>query len=104
MQGKKSAQVIILGDGAVGKTAILKQYNDQKFEEEHIMTLGLDFITKKIQKDGVEYHIKIWDTAGQERFKTLTQSFYKKANGVIMAFDVTDSASFENISNWVDSI
>ena len=50
------------------------------------------------------YTIKIWDTAGQERFKTLTQSFYKKADGVVMAYDVTDRKSFENIRGWIDSI
>ena len=69
------------------------------------MTLGLDFITKKFTaKDGNEYQVKIWDTAGQERFKTLTFAFYKKADGVIMAFDTTDSKTFDNIQNWVDSI
>ena len=69
------------------------------------MTLGLDFVTRKFKaSDGNEYIIKIWDTAGQERFKTLTYSFYKKADGVIMAYDTTDPKSFENIKNWVDSI
>ena len=48
--------------------------------------------------------VKIWDTAGQERFKTLTYSFYKKADGIIIAFDVTDYKTFENITNWVESI
>ena len=69
------------------------------------MTLGLDFVTRKFTaSDGNEYQVKIWDTAGQERFKTLTYSFYKKADGVIMAFDTTDPKSFDNIKNWVDSI
>ena len=105
MQAKKAVQIIILGDGAVGKTAILSQYHEKKFDEEHVMTLGLDYITKKYQgKDGNEYNVKIWDTAGQERFKTLTFSFYKKADGVIMAFDSTDQKSYDNIQNWADSI
>ena len=69
------------------------------------MTLGLDFVTRKYTaSDANEYQVKIWDTAGQERFKTLTYSFYKKADGVIMAFDTTDQRSFDNIKNWVDSI
>ena len=50
---KKSAQIIILGDGAVGKTAILKRFHDDTFVEDHIMTLGLDFVNKKFtHKDG----------------------------------------------------
>jgi len=48
--------------------------------------------------------VKIWDTAGQERFKTITYSFYKRAQGVLIAFDVTNRESFENVKNWVDSI
>ena len=48
--------------------------------------------------------MKIWDTAGQERFKTLTYSFYKKADGVIISFDVTDLKTFESVRNWIDSI
>ena len=65
MQAKKTIQIIILGDGAVGKTAILSQYQEKRFDEEHKITLGLDFITKKyVGKDGNEYSVKIWDTAG----------------------------------------
>ena len=103
---KDLLQVIILGDGAVGKTSIINQYVDKAFEEEHITTLGLDFAQKKYTSkvDGKELTFKIWDTAGQERFKTLTQSFYKKADGVIISYDVTDEATFDNVRNWVESL
>ena len=79
---------------------------DKAFEEEHITTLGLDFAQKKYSSkvDGKELTFKIWDTAGQERFKTLTQSFYKKADGVIISYDVTDESTFENVRNWVESL
>merc|ERR1711966_447640 len=79
---KRQVQIIILGDGAVGKTSLIKRYADQEFDEEHITTLGLDFVTKKYKYPEFEQDttIKIWDTAGQERFKTLTYSFYKKAD------------------------
>ena len=68
--------------------------------------MGLDFTTKNyITKcDKNEIPVKIWDTAGQERFKTLTQSFYRKADGVIITFDVTEKASFQNVKTWVESI
>lgn len=68
--------------------------------------MGIDFANKKynMKSDGSEVTIKIWDTAGQERFKTITQSFYRKADGIIISFDVTDENSFKNIENWVESI
>ena len=50
------------------------------------------------------YNVKAWDTAGMERFKTLTYSFYKRAEGILVAFSVTDRKSFENIQNWINSI
>ncbi len=101
---KKQVQIIICGNHDVGKTSIIKRYADKEFDEEHITTLGLDFVTKKYTYEGIDATIKIWDTAGQERFKTLTYSFYKKANGIIIAFDVTDQKTFDNIKNWIDSI
>ena len=71
---------------------MINQYIDSKFVEDHLATLGLDFASKKYttKQDGKEVPIKIWDTAGQERFKTLTQGFYRKADGIIISFDVTD--------------
>lgn len=48
--------------------------------------------------------MKIWDTAGQERFRTITYSFYRRADGIIISYDVTDEKSFKSIENWVESI
>ena len=42
-----------------------------------------------------DIQVKIWDTAGQERFRTLTTGFYKKADGIIIVFDVTNKSSFD---------
>jgi Ras-related protein Rab-43 len=48
--------------------------------------------------------LQIWDTAGQERFRTITQSYYRSANGVIMAYDITKRTSFESIPRWLDDV
>ena len=103
---KRQIQLIILGDGAVGKTSLINQYTNKQFSEEHLTTLGLDFATRKYQtkSDGSEIPVKIWDTAGQERFRTITYSFYRRADGIIISYDVTDEKSFKSIENWVESI
>ena len=96
----RKLQIIMIGDGAVGKTSILKKYTPS-----HITTIGLDYITHKYETpSGETIPVKIWDTAGQERFKTITYSFYRQAQGVMIAFDVTNRESFENVKNWIDSI
>ena len=47
---------------------------------------------------------QIWDTAGQERFRAITSAYYKKALGIIMVFDLTDTKSFQNLHNWLKEL
>jgi len=48
--------------------------------------------------------MQIWDTAGQERFKTITETYYKGAAGVVLVYSVTDRKSFNNMENWIKQI
>ena len=45
--------------------------------------------------------MQLWDTAGQERYKTITQTYYKGAMGIVLVYDCTDETSFSNVRNWV---
>ena len=65
MESKKF-NIILLGDGAVGKTSLIKSYNDGGFCEDYMVTLGIDYIKKVYKpKDGsAECKVTIWDTAG----------------------------------------
>ena len=98
--------IIILGDGAVGKTSLLKMYDEKKFQPAHMATLGLDYISKTYEPKSASkpVAVKIWDTAGQERFRTLTHSFYKQGHGIIIAFAVNDTGTFQSVSTWLNSI
>lgn len=69
----KSVNIIIIGDGAVGKTSLLTRLDQRTFSKNHIRTNGLDSIRYDYTtKDGVKLQCKLWDTAGQERFKNMT--------------------------------
>ena len=46
--------------------------------------------------------LQVWDTAGQERFRTITQTYYKGAMGIILVYDCTEETTFNNISNWLN--
>ena len=46
----------------------------------------------------------MWDTAGQERFRTITQTYYKGAMGIVLVYDCCDENSFNNIRNWIKQI
>jgi len=57
-----------------------------------------------VSVDGKNVKLQIWDTAGQERFRTITSSYYRGAQGIIIVYDVTDQLSFVNIKNWIQEI
>jgi len=59
---------------------------------------------KSVKYAGQVIKLQIWDTAGQERFRTLTASYYRGAQGIIIVYDVTDRDSFENVRNWIQEI
>ena len=79
---KKEANILLIGDGAVGKTSITNVYSGKGFQDIHMATLGMDFISQDVNpksNPSEKYNLKIWDTAGQERFKSLTMTFYKQS-------------------------
>ena len=98
-------KVIILGNSSVGKSSLMIKYSDNIFEPTYLSTLGVDFKQKKIQlKNGNEIKLQIYDTAGEERFRAISSSFIKKAEGVILMYDITSKVSFEAIDGWLESI
>ena len=97
--------IIIVGDGKVGKTSILKRFDKRQFQQQHIRTIGVDFIQAQYKaKDETEVQVKLWDTAGQDRFRNLTYQFYRQADGIIITFDLTSVESFKNTRTWIQSI
>ena len=98
-------KIITLGNSAVGKSSFILKYIDNSFTLYYTATLGIDFKQKKIKlKDGRDVRLRIFDTAGQERYKSVSASFIKKADGVILIYDIGDLESFEAVDNWIKSI
>lgn len=50
------------------------------------------------------FQLQIWDTAGQERFRTITQSYYRSANGAIIAYDISKRGTFESVPRWIEDV
>lgn len=89
--------MVIIGDTAVGKTNILLRYVNEEYKMTHITTIGVDFKIKTVSVDGVKIKMQIWDTAGQERFKTITETYYKGAAGVVLVYAVNDRKTFNSL-------
>lgn len=94
----------MIGDSRVGKSSLLLRYVDQRYSGSFISTIGIDFKTKKLEIDGEEITMQIWDTSGQERFRSITTSYFKGANAMILAFDLTDLHTFNRVSNWIKEV
>jgi small GTP-binding protein len=97
-------KLILLGDGTVGKTSFFKRYFNNDFNDNYMMTIGVNDSFKFIQIQKNVIKIKIWDTAGQERFRSLPRKYYQHVDGIILLYDVTSRESFNNISKWIKDI
>ncbi|KAL4389180.1 hypothetical protein AHAS_Ahas03G0019300 [Arachis hypogaea] len=97
-------KLLLIGDSGVGKSCILLRFSDGSFTTSFITTIGIDFKIRTIELDGKRIKLQIWDTAGQERFRTITTAYYRGAMGILLVYDVTDEASFNNIRNWIRNI
>ena len=97
-------KLLMIGDSGVGKTCLLMQYSSKKFIRTFITTIGIDFKIKTINVDGKVVKLQIWDTAGQDRFRTITVSYFRGAQGILLVYDVTDRNSFNNVENWMEQI
>lgn len=67
-------------------------------------TIGVDFRFRSLRHNGKKIKLQIWDTAGQERYRTITNAYYKGADGIVLVFDLFDKQSFLNIDNWLKEV
>jgi small GTP-binding protein len=99
-----SYKYILIGDPGVGKTSIVSKCTMNEFNETYNPTIGVDFGTKIARVEDRDYKLYIWDTAGNEIYKTITQSYYRNANCVILVYDITNRQSFINLPLWITNI
>ncbi|XP_070199078.1 ras and EF-hand domain-containing protein homolog isoform X6 [Littorina saxatilis] len=97
-------KVVLAGDAAVGKSTFIVRLCKGKFVPNLSSTLGVDFQNKVVDVDGHTVALQLWDTAGQERFRSIAKSYFRRADGVLLLYDVTYERSFVNIREWVDAI
>ena len=103
-RGDILGKVLILGNSQVGKSSILNQFTEGSFSDSMPPTLGIDYKISQIAVGPETIKLQIWDTAGQEKFKSITENFYKGAQGIILVFDLVDRDSFSNIRVWLKNV
>ena len=101
----KAIKIGLLGDSQVGKTALCRALMNYDFDPEIISTIGnIKLETRFELKDGNEIKLILWDSAGQERFRSVALNTLKAVKGIILVFDVTLKASFDNVNSWLNEI
>lgn len=93
---------IIIGDSAVGKSCLLLQFTDKRFQPMHEVTIGVEFGARMITIDNRQLKLQIWDTAGQESFRSITRSYYRGAAGALLVYDITRRKTFDQLATWLE--
>ncbi|KAF6213606.1 hypothetical protein GE061_011327 [Apolygus lucorum] len=93
---------IIIGDTGVGKSCLLLQFTDKRFQPVHDLTIGVEFGARLVDIEDKQIKLQIWDTAGQEAFRSITRSYYRGAAGALLVYDITRRETFNHLTTWLD--
>jgi small GTP-binding protein len=93
--------LLLIGDTCVGKSSLIVRFDKDEFHEHFLSTIGIDFRFKTVQIGKKRIKLQIWDSSGQDRFHTITTSFFRRAMGVLLVYDVTCRETFDHIHNWM---
>ncbi|MHA1671437.1 MAG: Rab family GTPase [Promethearchaeota archaeon] len=104
-----NAKICIIGDGAVGKTSLIKKFTKGTFERDYIKTIGAQFsrFNRKIKEDVID--LIFWDIAGQDdTFSFLKPLFYKESRACIIVYSLEENdlgrESFAHLTKWHDEV
>ncbi|NXK19435.1 RAB44 protein, partial [Arenaria interpres] len=97
-------KIIVVGNSSVGKTSFLRRFCEDRFFPDTAATVGVDYNVKTVTVDNTQVALQLWDTAGQERYRSITKQFFRKADGVIVMYDITAKDTFTAVKQWLISI
>jgi small GTP-binding protein len=97
-------KVVVVGDGAVGKSSLIRRYCEGKFDASRVATIGVDFYTQRVSLPTGTVKLSIWDMAGQDRFQVVRTGFYRGSLAAALVYDVTSMASLANLKRWRDEV
>jgi len=97
-------KLVIVGDGACGKTSLLCVFAMGEFPKEYEPTIFENYVAE-IRLDGKPVQLALWDTAGQEEYERLRPLSYSKAHVILIAFAIDTPDSLENVSvKWIEEV
>ncbi|KAJ8317622.1 hypothetical protein KUTeg_005526 [Tegillarca granosa] len=101
----KQLKIVIMGDGSSGKTSVATRYSQEQFGKQYKQTIGLDFFLKRIiLPGGVHVALQVWDIGGQTLGGKMLDNYIYGSNGILLVYDITNHASFENVEDWYNAV
>uniref|UniRef100_A0A914MXX5 Ras family protein n=1 Tax=Meloidogyne incognita TaxID=6306 RepID=A0A914MXX5_MELIC len=100
----RTFRVVMCGDASVGKSSIIMRIIKGAFQPNIASTLGVDFHVKSVRVGTQNIAVQLWDTAGQERFRSLCNSYFRRADGAILVYDCSIDRSFLRIRDWIETV
>ena len=101
----KQLTLFLLGNSSVGKTSFIYKYVKNDFKDSYKNTIGMDYCSRNMKlPTGEEFEIFFYDTAGQEKYKSTSFNLIKKADGILLLYDISERSSFDAINQWIESI
>ena len=95
-------KLCLLGDGAVGKTSLVRRFVFDAFDDKYLMSFGTKVTKKVVLFEDVEVDLMIWDILGQKAQKSLHAAYYRGAAGALAVCDYTRPDTMQSLSSWVD--
>jgi len=103
-QNKIIVKVGLIGDVETGKTSLMVKYVEDRFDEDYIETLGVNFMQKTIALKNVNVTFSIWDLGGQKEYKELLPLVCAEARVILFVFDLTKKNSLVAIKSWYRAV
>ncbi|XDV35531.1 hypothetical protein PO909_005456 [Leuciscus waleckii] len=93
--------VVMVGNSCVGKTSFIRRFHEGQYTEDYRSTIGVDTFIQTVELPDRTVKLQIWDTAGQERFHSITSQVFRKADGILLMYEITCSKSFISVRDWI---
>ena len=94
-------KLVLVGDGAVGKTSIRRNYLGKGFISSHIATIGVDFAQKYVSVGQKTVRLVIWDLSGQTSFERVRKHYYQGCRALLLVYSVVERETFDNLTRWL---
>lgn len=100
----RSLKLILIGSSSVGKTSFCNRICGKYYDDKQLSTIGVDFHIINLTVKGIQYTLQLWDTAGHERYNSITSTYYRGSDIVILCFDLTKRESLTDLILWVNDV